>query len=121
MKPISFALIGKEVIFEKLDAKLIGYGVAIVILGCCVSILCFFFLQYSDRCSINCFYFFLQCRLLLSYALLYGADLNWQERLYITICGLPKATVQVNKFFIESREQKRKLMFEKKKTVYRQL
>lgn len=39
-------------------------------------------------------YVILQCRLLLSYACTYGADLNWKERLYITISGFPKATVQ---------------------------
>lgn len=37
MKPISFALIGKEVLFSKLDAQLIGYGVLIVVIGSAVS------------------------------------------------------------------------------------
>lgn len=37
MKPISFALIGKEVLFSKLDAQLVGYGVLIVIIGSLVS------------------------------------------------------------------------------------
>ncbi|XP_031633626.1 sodium/hydrogen exchanger 9B2 isoform X2 [Contarinia nasturtii] len=69
VKPISFALIGKEVLFRKLDAQLVGYGILIVIIGSL-------------------------CRLLLSYALTFGADLNWKERLYITISGFPKATVQ---------------------------
>ncbi|XP_055312721.1 putative SLC9B1-like protein SLC9B1P1 isoform X3 [Sitodiplosis mosellana] len=69
VKPISFALIGKEVLFSKLDAQVVGFGVLIVIIGSL-------------------------CRLLLSYALTYGADLNWKERLYITISGFPKATVQ---------------------------
>lgn len=37
VKPISFALIGKEVLFSKLDAQLVGYGVLIVIIGSSVS------------------------------------------------------------------------------------
>lgn len=37
VKPISFALIGKEVLFSKLDAQLLGYGVLIVIAGSAVS------------------------------------------------------------------------------------
>lgn len=37
VKPISFALIGKEVLFSKLDVQLIGYGVLIVIVGSLVS------------------------------------------------------------------------------------
>lgn len=37
VKPISFALIGKEVLFSKLDAQLVGYGVLIVIIGSLVS------------------------------------------------------------------------------------
>lgn len=38
VKPISFALIGKEVLFSKLDASLVGYGVLIVIVGSSVNI-----------------------------------------------------------------------------------
>lgn len=41
-----------------------------------------------------------QCRLLLSYVLTYGADLNGRERLYITISGFPKATVQASGFLL---------------------
>lgn len=37
VKPISFALIGKEVLFSKLDAQLVGYGILIVIVGSTVS------------------------------------------------------------------------------------
>lgn len=37
VKPISFALIGKEVLFSKLDAHLVGHGVLIVIVGSSVS------------------------------------------------------------------------------------
>lgn len=37
VKPISFALIGKEVLFSKLDAHLVGHGVLIVIVGSLVS------------------------------------------------------------------------------------
>lgn len=37
VKPISFTLIGKEVLFSKLDAHLIGHGVLIVIVGSSVS------------------------------------------------------------------------------------
>uniref|UniRef100_T1GHJ0 Uncharacterized protein n=1 Tax=Megaselia scalaris TaxID=36166 RepID=T1GHJ0_MEGSC len=32
-KPISFSLIGKEVNFAVLDGKLVGYGVAIIVVG----------------------------------------------------------------------------------------
>lgn len=39
-----------------------------------------------------------QCRLALSYLLTFGVDLNWKERLYITISGFPKATVQASIF-----------------------
>lgn len=37
MKPISFALIGKEVLFAKLDLEIVGYGAVIVTAGSCVS------------------------------------------------------------------------------------
>lgn len=37
VKPISFALIGKEVDFAKLDLKVVGFGIAIVLAGSTVS------------------------------------------------------------------------------------
>lgn len=37
----------------------------------------------------------LQFRLVLAYASAMGTDLNWKERLYVTISSFPKATVQV--------------------------
>lgn len=38
LKPISFALIGKEVDFGKLDGAIVGYAVLILIVGSAVSI-----------------------------------------------------------------------------------
>lgn len=55
-----------------------------------LSLLLFYYIQNNNK----------QCRLLLSYVLTFGADLNWQERLYITISGFPKATVQASGFII---------------------
>lgn len=51
VKPISFALIGKEVLFSKLDAQLVGYGVLIVIIGSSVSHLAksFYFIDLLKR------------------------------------------------------------------------
>lgn len=37
LKPISFALIGKEVDFITLDGKVVGFGIAILLMGCVVS------------------------------------------------------------------------------------
>lgn len=37
VKPISFALIGKEVDFAKLDLKVVGFGIAIVLIASAVS------------------------------------------------------------------------------------
>lgn len=34
----------------------------------------------------------------MSYGLTFRMDLNWKERLYITISGFPKATVQASGF-----------------------
>lgn len=65
MKPISFALIGKEVLFSKLDAQLVGYGVVIVIVGSLVSLFfCredFFFFENCILRPID--YVFFGCRL----------------------------------------------------------
>lgn len=37
VKPISFALIGKEVDFNKLDGKVVGFGIIIVLIASTVS------------------------------------------------------------------------------------
>lgn len=41
LKPISFALIGKEVNFAKLDGTTVAYGVVIIIVGSVVSSIVF--------------------------------------------------------------------------------
>lgn len=66
VKPISFALIGKEVIFDKLDAKLIGYGVAIVIIACCVSVqICMYQdLGFNFQYSMMNWWWFFECWML---------------------------------------------------------
>ncbi|KAG4068619.1 hypothetical protein HA402_002310 [Bradysia odoriphaga] len=69
LKPISFALIGKEVDFIILDGKVVGFGIAILLMGCAF-------------------------RLVFSYFSAFGGDLNWKERAYVTISAVPKATVQ---------------------------
>lgn len=53
VKPISFALIGKEVLFSKLDGQLIGYGVLIVIIGSLVSFAMFIPLTLIVSIPIN--------------------------------------------------------------------
>lgn len=47
LKPISFALIGKEVDFIKLDGKVVGFGIAILFMGCVVSSWIFLSLSLS--------------------------------------------------------------------------
>lgn len=37
LKPISFALIGKEVDFIKVEGKVVGFGIGILLMGCVVS------------------------------------------------------------------------------------
>lgn len=39
VKPISFALIGKEVVFDKLDMKVVSFGIAIVLIASAVGCL----------------------------------------------------------------------------------
>ncbi|XP_064552233.1 sodium/hydrogen exchanger 9B1 [Drosophila montana] len=69
LKPVSFALIGKEINFAVLEGRVIGYGALLVLLG---SLL----------------------RLAFAYLSTYGGNLSRKERAYITISGFPKATVQ---------------------------
>ncbi|XP_037819232.1 sodium/hydrogen exchanger 9B2 isoform X1 [Lucilia sericata] len=69
LKPVSFALIGKEINFTVLDGKVVGYGVLLVILGSVF-------------------------RLAFAYLSTYGGNLSIKERGYITISSFPKATVQ---------------------------
>ncbi|KRG02350.1 sodium/hydrogen exchanger 9B1 isoform X1 [Drosophila mojavensis] len=69
LKPVSFALIGKEINFAVLEGRVIGYGVLLVLLGSLA-------------------------RLAFAYLSTYGGNLSSRERAYITISGFPKATVQ---------------------------
>ncbi|KAH8358860.1 hypothetical protein KR093_002959, partial [Drosophila rubida] len=69
LKPVSFALIGKEINFNVLDARVLGYGALLVLLGSLF-------------------------RLAFAYLSTYGGNLSRKERAYITISGFPKATVQ---------------------------
>ncbi|KAJ6640327.1 Sodium/hydrogen exchanger 9B2, partial [Pseudolycoriella hygida] len=69
LKPISFALIGKEVDFIKLNGKVVAVGISLLFVGCVF-------------------------RLVFSYFSAFGGDLNWKERAYVTISGFPKSTVQ---------------------------
>uniref|UniRef100_T1PB99 Sodium/hydrogen exchanger family protein n=1 Tax=Musca domestica TaxID=7370 RepID=T1PB99_MUSDO len=69
LKPVSFALIGKEINFAVLDGKVVGYGALLVLLGSLF-------------------------RLGFAYISTYGGNLSRKERGYITISGFPKATVQ---------------------------
>ncbi|XP_032289350.1 sodium/hydrogen exchanger 9B1 isoform X2 [Drosophila virilis] len=69
LKPVSFALIGKEINFAVLEGRVIGYGALLVLFG---SLL----------------------RLAFAYLSTYGGNLSRKERAYITISGFPKATVQ---------------------------
>ncbi|XP_068156182.1 sodium/hydrogen exchanger 9B1 isoform X2 [Drosophila tropicalis] len=69
LKPVSFALIGKEINFAVLEGHVIGFGALLVLLG---SLL----------------------RLAFAYLSTYGGNLSRKERAYITISGFPKATVQ---------------------------
>ncbi|KAL9897502.1 na[+]/H[+] hydrogen antiporter 2 isoform 1-T5 [Glossina fuscipes fuscipes] len=69
LKPVSFALIGKEINFAVLNAKVVSYGALLVLLG-----------------SLS--------RLVFAYVSTYGGHLKKKERAYITISGFPKATVQ---------------------------
>lgn len=93
VKPISFALIGKEVNFSKLDSKILAYGLVIIVAGSIVS-------KNLLTTQLSCSVMFhkltniLQIRMILSYVSAFGAELNWKEQLYVTISGFPKATVQ---------------------------
>ncbi|XP_060647557.1 sodium/hydrogen exchanger 9B1 isoform X1 [Drosophila nasuta] len=69
LKPVSFALIGKEINFNVLDGRVLGYGALLVLLGSLF-------------------------RLAFAYLSTYGGNLSRKERAYITISGFPKATVQ---------------------------
>ncbi|KAH8251847.1 hypothetical protein KR038_009400, partial [Drosophila bunnanda] len=69
LKPVSFALIGKEINFNVLEGHVIGYGALLVLVGSLF-------------------------RLAFAYLSTYGGNLSRKERAYITISGFPKATVQ---------------------------
>lgn len=112
LKPISFALIGKEVDFAKLDGTVVAYGTIILIVGCAVCSAELFCHAVSHDFITTWTTFFLillalrlhmppvliehcQSRLLFAYVSAFGGDLNWKERAYVTLSGFPKATVQV--------------------------
>lgn len=69
IKPISFALIGKELDFSVIDSNTLWQGVVVLLLGVAV-------------------------RTLFGYLSTSGAEFSWRERAYITLSSLPKATVQ---------------------------
>lgn len=69
VKPISFALIGKELDFSVLDINTVWQGAVILILGLIV-------------------------RTIIGYLCTAGGEFTWTERAYITLSSLPKATVQ---------------------------
>ncbi|XP_030371431.1 sodium/hydrogen exchanger 9B1 isoform X2 [Scaptodrosophila lebanonensis] len=69
LKPVSFALIGKEINFGVLEGRVIGYGALLVLVGSLF-------------------------RLLFAYLSTYGGNLSRKERAYIAVSGFPKATVQ---------------------------
>lgn len=95
LKPISFSLIGKEVNFSVLDGNMVLYGAITLFIGVAVSE-CVSCIDFA--CKVYNFPF--QIRLITSYLASAGAKLKWQERAYVTISGLPKATVQVIKFYL---------------------
>lgn len=69
VKPISFALIGKELDFLAIDVNTLWIGVVILVLGLIV-------------------------RILFGYLSTSGGEFSARERAYITLSSLPKATVQ---------------------------
>lgn len=69
IKPISFALIGKELNFAVLDSNTLWQGVVIMLVG-------------------------LIARTVFGYLSTGGGEFSWRERAYITLSTLPKATVQ---------------------------
>ncbi|XP_053669409.1 sodium/hydrogen exchanger 9B2 [Anopheles marshallii] len=69
LKPVSFSLIGKEVNFSVLEGETVLYGVITLLAAVLL-------------------------RLVFSYLSTMGSELNWKEKAYVTLSGLPKATVQ---------------------------
>lgn len=69
IKPISFALIGKELDFTAIQTDMLWQGVVALVLGLAV-------------------------RILFGYLSTSGGEFSWRERAYITLSSLPKATVQ---------------------------
>lgn len=67
LKPVSFGLIGKEVNFAVLEGNVVGWGVLTILIG-------------------------VVFRLVPGYFSFCGSNMNWKERAYITLSGLPKAT-----------------------------
>lgn len=68
-KPISFALIGKELDFSVIDSNTLWQGAVFVGVG-------------------------LIARIIVGYFCTTGGEFSWRERAYITLSSLPKATVQ---------------------------
>ena len=69
LQPLLFSLIGAEVDLAKLDLNVLGLGVAVLCIGLVV-------------------------RLVVSQLAVLGGDLNLQERIFVSLAWLPKATVQ---------------------------
>merc|ERR1712004_925777 len=68
-QPILFGLIGTEIRVDELDAKTVGYGLAVLAIGITI-------------------------RIIFSYVAVLGGDLNLKERIFVALAWLPKATVQ---------------------------
>lgn len=69
MKPIAFGLLGNLLDFSSMDPMTVLYGFLIILVAT-------------------------SCRLGVAYLLTTGGDYTWQERAFITISTIPKATVQ---------------------------
>ncbi|XP_053673820.1 sodium/hydrogen exchanger 9B2 [Anopheles nili] len=69
LKPVSFSLIGKEVNFSVLAGETVLYGAITLLVAVLLRLVC-------------------------SYLCTMGSELDWREKAYVTLSGLPKATVQ---------------------------
>ena len=69
LQPLLFSLIGAEVDLAKLDLEVLGLAVVVLVIGLIV-------------------------RLIISQLSVLGGDLNLQERIFVSLAWLPKATVQ---------------------------
>ncbi|ESP00110.1 hypothetical protein LOTGIDRAFT_63379, partial [Lottia gigantea] len=68
-QPLLFGLIGAEVDISKVKVDLIGSGTGVLFIG-------------------------LTIRVIVSFFVMFGTELNWKERFFVPFAWLPKATVQ---------------------------